>query len=140
MHGIHAEQATRGVDVAVCAVSLDVHDEVVALLVATGYLKPHHEKRHSLIFHDPNVGSPAHLDLVPFGEIEAPAGAIAWPPKCEFVMNVLVFAKQSIPRSIRYRRRSPCAGRFAAGVGPPEASGMARPTHAQEHRRGSRLK
>jgi predicted nucleotidyltransferase len=28
---------------------------------------------------------------VPFGEIEAPAGAIAGPPKGEFVMNMLGF-------------------------------------------------
>lgn len=91
VYGTHAERATRDVGVAVCAVSWDAHDELVALLVATGYFKQHHEKRHSLIFHDPNVGSHVPLDLVPFGEIEAPAGAIAWPPKGEFVMNMLGF-------------------------------------------------
>lgn len=31
------------------------------------------------------------LDLVPFGELEAPEGTIAWPPRGDFVMNVLGF-------------------------------------------------
>jgi predicted nucleotidyltransferase len=91
VYGIQAERATLDVDVAVCAISWDAHDELIALLVSTGYFTPHEKKRHSLIFHDPKVGPEVPLDLVPFGDIEAPEGAIAWPPKGEFVMNVLGF-------------------------------------------------
>ncbi|WP_233805382.1 nucleotidyl transferase AbiEii/AbiGii toxin family protein [Paraburkholderia sp. HP33-1] len=91
VYGIRAERATRDVDVAVCAVSWEAHDKLVALLLATGRFAAHKEKRHSLNFHDPDVGAAVPLDLVPFGDVEAPAGEIAWPPRGEFVMNVLGF-------------------------------------------------
>jgi predicted nucleotidyltransferase len=67
VYGIRAKRQTFDVDVAINAVSWDVHAALV----------------------DPALGPPVPLDLVPFGGVEAPAGEIAWPPKDECVLNVL---------------------------------------------------
>ncbi|MFL9922319.1 hypothetical protein PQR75_45110 [Paraburkholderia fungorum] len=57
---------------------------------ATGFFTPPTDQ-HAVTFEGPKVGPPVSLDLVPFGRVEAPQGAIAWPPMEDFVMNVLGF-------------------------------------------------
>jgi predicted nucleotidyltransferase len=91
VHAIRPERTTFDVDVAVCAVNWDFHAAVVESLLAMGYFRPDPRNRQALTFEDPDIGPPVTLDLVPFGGVEAPEGEIAWPPKGEFVMNVLGF-------------------------------------------------
>ncbi|MGU7769213.1 nucleotidyl transferase AbiEii/AbiGii toxin family protein [Burkholderia sp. MR1-5-21] len=91
VHGIRAVRATRDVDVAVCAVSWTSHDRLVDALVATGRFSPVPKAQQKFFFTGEPGGFRTELDLVPFGPLEAPAGAIAWPPDGEFVLNVLGF-------------------------------------------------
>ncbi|UEP46683.1 nucleotidyl transferase AbiEii/AbiGii toxin family protein [Burkholderia ambifaria] len=91
VHGIRPVRATRDVDVAVCAVSWPYHERLVDALVATGKFArapKHHQK---LLFDSGTRGFRTELDLVPFGPLEAPPGEIAWPPRGDFVLNVLGF-------------------------------------------------
>ncbi|WP_206997263.1 nucleotidyl transferase AbiEii/AbiGii toxin family protein [Trinickia mobilis] len=99
VHGIRAERATRDVDVAVCAVNWEAHGDLIAALEATGRFKADGRSQQSLIFDDASIGKPVPLDLVPFGPLEAPDGYIAWPPKGDFVMNVLGF-REAVDTSI----------------------------------------
>ncbi|RDJ99075.1 nucleotidyl transferase AbiEii/AbiGii toxin family protein [Paraburkholderia lacunae] len=91
VHGVRAERATRDIDVAVCAISWEAHGDLVGELEATGLFKADSKAQQTLVFRDPADGWALPLDLVPFGDLEAPAGSIAWPPKGDFVMNVLGF-------------------------------------------------
>nr|WP_328807278.1 nucleotidyl transferase AbiEii/AbiGii toxin family protein [Paraburkholderia elongata] len=92
VYGQRPDRATSDVDVAVCAVSWDAHESLIAALEATGCFKRDENAQQRLIFTDPAVGrSMPLLDLVPFGQIEQPEGSIAWPPAGETVMNVLGF-------------------------------------------------
>lgn len=99
VHGIRAERATRDVDVAVCAVSWEAHGDLVDALKATGRFTTVGKSQQSLIFNDASIGRSVPLDLVPFGPLEAPDGSIAWPPKGDFVMNVLGF-QEAVDTSI----------------------------------------
>ena len=99
VHGIRAERATRDVDVAVCAVSWDAYGTLIAGLERTGLFRASAGARQTLVFDDPDVGRPVPLDLVPFGELEAPEGSVAWPPRGEVVMNVLGF-REAIDTSV----------------------------------------
>ncbi|MGU7779983.1 nucleotidyl transferase AbiEii/AbiGii toxin family protein [Burkholderia sp. PU8-34] len=91
VHGIRAVRATRDVDIAACAVSWTSHDRLVDALVATGRFSPVPKAQQKFLFTGETGGFRTELDLVPFGPLEAPAGAIAWPPDGEFVLNVLGF-------------------------------------------------
>ncbi|MFL9858173.1 nucleotidyl transferase AbiEii/AbiGii toxin family protein [Paraburkholderia madseniana] len=99
VHGIRAERATRDVDVAVCAVSWDAYGALIAGLERTGLFRASAGAQQTLVFDDPDVGRPVPLDLVPFGELEAPEGSVAWPPRGEVVMNVLGF-REAIDTSV----------------------------------------
>jgi predicted nucleotidyltransferase len=99
VHGVRPGRATRDVDVAVCAVSWEAHGDLVAALEATGRFKAETKSQQSLIFNDSSVDASMPLDLIPFGPLEAPDGAIAWPPTGDFVMNVLGF-REAVDTSI----------------------------------------
>nr|WP_175802784.1 nucleotidyl transferase AbiEii/AbiGii toxin family protein [Burkholderia anthina] len=91
VHGIRPVRATRDVDVAVCAVSWPFHAQLVDALVATGQFAHAPKHQQKLLFDNGTQGFRTELDLVPFGPLETPPGAIAWPPGGEFVLNVLGF-------------------------------------------------
>jgi predicted nucleotidyltransferase len=91
VYGIRAERATRDVDVAVCAISWDAYSALIAGLERTGLFRASTGAQQTLMFEDPDVGRPVPLDLGPFGELEAPEGSVAWPPRGDVVMNVLGF-------------------------------------------------
>ncbi|MDR8402191.1 nucleotidyl transferase AbiEii/AbiGii toxin family protein [Paraburkholderia sp. USG1] len=99
VHGIRAERATRDVDVAVCAISWNAYGALIAGLERTGLFRASTGAQQTLVFDDPDIGHPVPLDLVPFGELEAPEGSVAWPPKGEVVMNVLGF-REAIDTSV----------------------------------------
>jgi predicted nucleotidyltransferase len=90
VYGIRAERATRDVDVAVCAVSWEAHDNLIERLEATGLFTRSEKVEHTLTFLDRTGGKPTPLDIVPFGPLEAPEGTIRW-PKEKSAMNVLGF-------------------------------------------------
>ncbi|WP_345817095.1 nucleotidyl transferase AbiEii/AbiGii toxin family protein (plasmid) [Paraburkholderia sp. PREW-6R] len=100
VYGIQAERRTFDVDVAISVVNWDAHAALVELLRATGYFTPSSRDQHAMTFEDPDVGPPVPLDLVPFGGVEAPEGEIAWPPKGDFIMNVLGF-REAVDTAIR---------------------------------------
>jgi len=91
VHGIRPVRATRDVDVAVCAVSWPFHERLVDALVATGQFARAPKHQQKLLFDSGTQGFRTELDLVPFGPLEAPPGEIAWPPRGDFVLNVLGF-------------------------------------------------
>lgn len=91
LHGVRAFTATRDVDVAVCAVSWDFHERLIEHLLAGGQFTRDAKAQQKLIFRRAGDAFGVQLDLVPFGPIEAPPGAIAWPPDGDFIMNVLGF-------------------------------------------------
>ncbi|MFT0172288.1 nucleotidyl transferase AbiEii/AbiGii toxin family protein [Paraburkholderia mimosarum] len=91
IHGIKAPVATRDVDIAVCAVSWDVHHRLVETLLASGHFQRDAKAQQKLIFRREGDEFGVELDLVPFGPLEAPAGEIAWPPDGDTVMTVLGF-------------------------------------------------
>ncbi|MGF6851740.1 nucleotidyl transferase AbiEii/AbiGii toxin family protein [Paraburkholderia sp. CI3] len=91
LHGVKAPTATRDVDVAVCAVSWEFHQRLVVELLATGQFTHNAKAQQQLIFRREPGEYGVQLDLVPFGPIETPPGAIAWPPNGDIVMNVLGF-------------------------------------------------
>ncbi|RKR42835.1 nucleotidyl transferase AbiEii/AbiGii toxin family protein [Paraburkholderia sp. BL17N1] len=99
VHGVRAERATRDVDVAVCAISWEAYGALITGLERTGLFRASTRAQHTLVFDDPSVGYSIPLDLVPFGEIETPEGAVAWPPKGEVVMNVLGF-REAVDESV----------------------------------------
>ncbi|OLL33329.1 nucleotidyltransferase [Burkholderia sp. SRS-W-2-2016] len=91
LHDVKAPVATRDVDVAVCAVSWEFHQRLLDELLATGNFTRDPKAQQKLIFRRPSDEYGVQLDLVPFGPIEVPPGAIAWPPDGDIVMNVLGF-------------------------------------------------
>ncbi|MFM0070266.1 nucleotidyl transferase AbiEii/AbiGii toxin family protein [Paraburkholderia sediminicola] len=99
VYGIRAERATRDVDVAVCAISWDAYGALIAGLERTGLFRASTKAQQTLVFDDPDVGHPVPLDLVPFGELEAPEGSVAWPPRGDVVMNVLGF-REAVDTSV----------------------------------------
>lgn len=91
LHGVRAPTATRGVDLAICAVSWKFHQRMIDELLATGEFTRDAKAQQKLIFKRKGDTHDVQLDLVPFGPIEAPPGEIAWPPGGDIVMNVLGF-------------------------------------------------
>lgn len=91
LHDVKAPTATRDVDVAVCAVSWEFHHRLIDTLLASGQFARDKKAQQKLIFRREGDQFGVQLDLVPFGPIEAPRGAIAWPPDGDTVMNVLGF-------------------------------------------------
>lgn len=91
LHGIKAPVATRDVDVAVCAISWDFHEALIARLVGTARFVRHPKQQQKLLFRPDGEHSRSELDIVPFGPVEANQGEIRWPPDGETVMTVLGF-------------------------------------------------
>ncbi|HHY0506663.1 TPA: nucleotidyl transferase AbiEii/AbiGii toxin family protein [Vibrio parahaemolyticus] len=90
VHGFDAkiERGTRDVDFGICVESWDQFNNLATNLIAIGFIQDEHVSHR---FHrQGSDGMPWELDIVPFGEI-ADNNNIAWPPKGDFVMNVLGF-------------------------------------------------
>ncbi|ELJ8507245.1 nucleotidyl transferase AbiEii/AbiGii toxin family protein [Vibrio cholerae] len=90
VHGFDAkiERGTRDVDFGICVESWDQFHNLATNLIAIGFIQDEHVSHR---FHrQGSDGMPWELDIVPFGE-KADNNNIAWPPKGDFVMNVLGF-------------------------------------------------
>jgi predicted nucleotidyltransferase len=88
VHGLDTARATRDIDFAVAVSSWDEFDQLKTRLTATGQFFAT-ATTHRLTFGEERGAYP--LDLVPFDGVEKD-GAIAWPPKGDFVMNVAGYA------------------------------------------------
>lgn len=90
VHGFDAkiERGTRDVDFGICVESWDQFHNLATNLITIGFIQDEHVSHR---FHRQcSDGMTWELDIVPFGEI-ADDNNIAWPPKGDFVMNVLGF-------------------------------------------------
>lgn len=90
VHGFDAkiERGTRDVDFGICVESWEQFHSLATNLITVGFIQ---DEQVSHRFHrECSDGLPWELDIVPFGVI-ADDNNIAWPPKGDFVMNVLGF-------------------------------------------------
>ncbi|MBP0594495.1 nucleotidyl transferase AbiEii/AbiGii toxin family protein [Paraburkholderia sp. LEh10] len=91
VYGIQAGRATRDVDVAVCAVSWESYEALIGELVSNEGFQRDDRAAHRLLLGRGDASGTIPLDLVPFGDIEAPEGSIAWPPEGAWILTVLGF-------------------------------------------------
>ena len=91
VHGFDSkiERGTRDVDFGINVASWDEFDTLKSSLLGAGYKATIH-KAHQLNYVD-KEGSNWEIDIVPFGAIADAENNIYWPPKQDFVMNVLGF-------------------------------------------------
>ncbi len=105
VHAIPLARATRDVDLAVALDDWPAFERLRnALLAQPGFTSVkgvEHRVRHV---------EWGDVDLVPFGAVEGPLGAVAWPPRGEPVLNVLGFREAAstsrlalLPRGERVR-------------------------------------
>lgn len=86
--GLDTGRGTRDVDLAIAVDGWAQFETVKRRLVETGAFAPDEHVIHRL-YHLREPGRRSYpLDLIPFGPIEDPANAIAWPPDRSMVMNV----------------------------------------------------
>ncbi|WP_317916843.1 nucleotidyl transferase AbiEii/AbiGii toxin family protein [Vibrio sp. MACH09] len=90
VHGFDAkiERGTRDVDFGICVESWEQFHSLATNLITVGFIQD--EQVSHRFYRNCSDGLPWELDIVPFGEI-ADDNNIAWPPKGDFVMNVLGF-------------------------------------------------
>ncbi len=88
-YGASIERGTRDVDFGINVSSWDDFNALRNRLLETGY-QPDPKRIYKLI-HEDEAGLPWEIDILPFGDIADADTSIAWPPKQEFVMNVLGF-------------------------------------------------
>ena len=84
--GQRTGRATRDVDVMVFVEDWGAFEALKTRLLATGEFTAA-DAAHRLLYGSMEVP----LDLVPFGGVEGPAGAVAWPPERAVVMSVVGF-------------------------------------------------
>ncbi len=86
--GQEVKRATRDVDLGIYLDGWERFEQLKNVLIGTGMFHAVDGKPHRLHYERQN-GVP--LDLIPFGQIEHPAGEIAWPPGNDVVLNVAGF-------------------------------------------------
>jgi len=80
---------TRDVDLGIWVNDWDQFSQLKTALLHAAEFSAVAGIEHRLLFQPGRLP----LDLIPFGEIQTPAGTIAWPPKGDIVMNVAGFAE-----------------------------------------------
>jgi predicted nucleotidyltransferase len=85
-HGIQTQRQTEDIDLALAVPDWATFTAVRERLIVGGAFERQGAAEHRLRHHS---GWP--VDLVPFGGVESPERKIAWPPRDEFVMDVLGF-------------------------------------------------
>lgn len=101
-HGCATGRATKDVDFAVTLPCWDDYEALRSALVDTGTFRPDPKETQRMIHRDPGTGLETKVDLVPFGAIAGPDGALAWPPDGSHVMRVLGYA-QALASAIHLR-------------------------------------
>lgn len=93
VHGFGAtiERGTRDVDLGVNVANWDEFNALRKRLQDAGY-QADADKVHRLI-REGSDGLPWEIDIVPFGKIASEDHCIEWPPKENFIMNVLGFTE-----------------------------------------------
>jgi predicted nucleotidyltransferase len=89
--GLGIELATLDVDFAVAVRGWPQFDALKTWLVQTTKFTPDAREIHRLFYLGQTGQRGYPLDLIPFGGIEEPPNAIAWPPDRDIVMNVTGF-------------------------------------------------
>jgi predicted nucleotidyltransferase len=86
--GIPPTRATRDVDFAVAVKDWNQFNELRAMLLGSGRFKEGRQLQR--LFYTGDEGQHEEmLDMVPFGEIAAGTGEVAWPPDMKVIMNVV---------------------------------------------------
>jgi len=88
VHGLPTFNPTNDTDFAVALENWKQFDTLKNTLIETGYFTPDRLKTHRLDY----KGS-FPVDLVPFGGLENPPGAIAWPADPSLIMKVQGFSE-----------------------------------------------
>lgn len=91
VHQAEIQRATVDVDFAVAVGSWDEYEKLRKSLIETGKFKNDNGVEQRIWWKSEPYEM--KIDLVPYGEIESPAGEIAFPPDEDFVMNTSGFAE-----------------------------------------------
>lgn len=101
-HGCAAGRATKDVDFGVTLPCWEAYEALRSALVDTGTFRPDPKETQRMIHRNPGTGLETKVDLVPFGAIAGPDGALSWPPDGSHVMRVLGYA-QALASAIHLR-------------------------------------
>jgi predicted nucleotidyltransferase len=101
-HGCATGRATKDVDFGVALSSWEDYEALRSALVGTGTFRPDPKETQRMIHRDPGTGLETKVDLVPFGAIAGPDGALAWPPDGSHLMRVLGYP-QALASAIHLR-------------------------------------
>ena len=101
-HGCATGRATKDVDFGVTLSSWEDYEALRSALVGTGTFRPDPKETQRMIHRDPGTGLETKVDLVPFGAIAGPDGALAWPPDGSHLMRVLGYP-QALASAIHLR-------------------------------------
>ena len=91
--GIEAGRITRDVDLAVAIADWQVFDRIKTCLLAQASNWAVSPAPQRLLYRDGDALFATSIDLIPFGKVENPPGAIAWPPDMAVVMHVTGYAE-----------------------------------------------
>ena len=96
--GIDAPRATLDVDLGIKVESWDRLREFTNALIGSKRFTQDNHTRHRLVYYQ--SGLP--VDLIPFGGLESPKGAIAWPPDGSPAMSTFGFA-EALESSVKFK-------------------------------------
>jgi len=85
------KRATEDIDFGVAVGSWADYERLKMALIATDRFKDDKKNEQRIWWKE--RGAEMKIDLVPFGNLESPAGQIAFPPKGDFVMSTVGFAE-----------------------------------------------
>lgn len=85
------KRATEDIDFGVAVGSWADYEHLKMALIATDRFKDDKKNEQRIWWKE--RGAEMKIDLVPFGNLESPAGQIAFPPKGDFVMSTVGFAE-----------------------------------------------
>ena len=101
-HGCATGRTTKDVDFGATLSSWADYEALRSVLMNTGTFRPDPKEAQRMIHQDPGTGLETKVDLVPFGTIAGPDGALAWPPDGSHLMRVLGYV-QAIESAIHLR-------------------------------------
>jgi len=91
VHGLTTGLGTRDIDFAFAVSDWPTFDALKRALIASGPFAASRDAAHRLYYRPPSGESGTIVDLIPFGGVEGPGGALAWPPDLDVVMSVVGF-------------------------------------------------
>jgi predicted nucleotidyltransferase len=111
-YGLGSQRATRDIDFGIAVDSWEKFDRLIEALVASGNFKRAVNVAHRLIVINPGVV----VDIIPFGDVESPAGHIAWPPDQAIIMSTHGF-KEAYQSALTLRLASGLESRVVSPAG-----------------------